>query len=300
MKTRLFPIFSIACLSVFLCSCGGGGGDGGASPDHNSCDVLGLNARIINGTTCASGKSPVLKLFINDGNNSALCSGTLIAPTKFLTAAHCVTNGEFRSTVAARKLSVSTGNINQPLAQGIQVVANPNPVREFQVIADAANSRGQVDAVNNDGELLAEYIREFGVSDVAVITLDRALNYPTATIDISSIPSPGTIVAIFGYGISERSGGNATNELNSGEMKIDSTGSKNILARFNEGSNTCEGDSGGPMMETFSDGSYALVGTVLGGSKKDCSNGDLSSFTATAGAGIANFIRQYAPEAKFR
>jgi len=83
-------------------------------------------------------------------------------------------------------------------------------------------------------------------------------------------------------------------------MLIESTGPKNILTRFTTGSNTCIGDSGGPLILQNDDGSYAVVGTVLGGSKEDCSKGDLSSFTATAGSGIPNFIRQFAPEASFR
>jgi hypothetical protein len=290
------------CLTVI--SCGGGGGNGGSSnePDQDACNVLGLNTRIVSGSACETGANPVLKLFIDSDSFSGTCTGTLIAPKKFLTAAHCVTDGEFGAPLPAQDFSVSQGNVLQPLARGVRVYSNPNPLRELNTINQAAQSRGDLDEITNDpnGEKSASYIREFGLSDIAIIELDRAVNLPTAIVQTSAIPSAGTLVSIFGFGITSGDSQVASDVLRSGEMLVDSTGPKNIFARFDNGSNTCEGDSGGPMIIQNSDGSYAVVGTVLGGTKEDCSIGDLSSFTATAGAGIAGFIKQYAGEARFQ
>ena len=292
---------TLSCFFISLVSACGGGGGGNTGPDNNSCDVLGLNTRIINGSACESGKSPVLKLFVNDPSFFGSCSGTLIAPTKFLTAAHCVTAGTYGAPLLASHFSVSEGIDSQPLAYGVRVFVDPNPTNELQVIANAAQSRGDVATINNNpnGEVYAGYIREFGLSDIAIIELDRALNLPTASVQTSSIPSPGTIVSIFGFGTTSGTQLVASNILVSGEMQIESIGSKNIFARFDSGSNTCEGDSGGPMIIGSTD-NYSVVGTVLGGTRADCSSGDLSSFTATAGSGIASFIKQYAPEANFK
>ena len=297
----------IALLAIFFAGCGGGGSStttSTAALSHNACDVIGLQTKILTGTACQAGRSPVLKLYINDGNNSGICSGTLIAPTKFLTAAHCVTNGTFTQTISAGSFSVSQGDINNPIAFGKNVFSNPNPVSELQTIADNAQSRGELAQLNSntDSELYADYIREFGLSDVAIIELDRAINLPTAPVLVSGKPQVSEVVSIFGYGVtsSDASAG-ASTDLISGRMSIDSVGPKNILARYDtNGSNSCSGDSGGPMMQTYPDGTFAVVGTVLGGSIANCSAGDLSTFVAMGGDGIQDFLKAHAPEASYR
>lgn len=298
MRT-LFTFF-VALSTLTLASCGGGGGGSGDSggnstPDNDACAVFGLQSRIISGTAC-SGNSPVLRLQIQEGEQVFGCTGTLISPNKVLTASHCVLDDTFTTPVNPSNISVSLGTGS--LARGSRIIASPDVRNDLRNIALEAQSRGD-DPTSENFDLLP-YIEDLGLSDIAVVVLNKNLSLPTAAIRVNALPSEGTILSIFGYGAIDPNVLVASPVLYSGEMSVDSTGPKNVFATFgSNGSDTCSGDSGGPALAQEADGSYSIVATTLGGSIK-CVPGDTAIFTATAGAGIAAFLQSAAPDAQFK
>jgi hypothetical protein len=225
----------------------------------------------------------------------------MITSRKVLTASHCVTLGTFTNVISPSNVSISTGNISSPIARAKRIYNSSSVVSDLQRIDNEAAARGESERIDNDINAFFDYVLEFGLSDIAVIELDRAVNLPTIPIKVSSFPSEGTILSIFGYGVNDGNSSDTPTSLYSGQMLSDSNGPKNIFARFDgDGSNTCGGDSGGPLVEQLSDGTAVVVGTTLGGTNSACTAGDRSSFTATAGVGIVSFLKTVAPEAAYR
>jgi len=257
-------------LGLTLISCGGGGGDstGGSGLANNACDALGLptkSLRIINGTTCGNlAQSSVVRVVLLDSAENAIgfCTGTLITSTQVITAGHCF---EIHPTFVA----VSSGDAGSAVA-----------VSATRIIVHPGYSNTSSAAFN----------------DVAIINLQKGLSAPTLPILTSFSPSAGDIVSIFGYGQDENGQFDGLN-LKSGEMKLSAVSVNHFSADFNgDGSNTCLGDSGGPLTFTR-DGRTGLIGVTSTGTQDQCLSGDHSLFTNLQSAGVIDFIKANAPGA---
>jgi V8-like Glu-specific endopeptidase len=86
---KLSRLFFLLLALVVFAGCGGGGDD---DEDNDSGTSASL-CRIIGGNTCEYGGSPVARLDLQVEGGVARCTGTLVAPDKVLTAAHCVVSG---------------------------------------------------------------------------------------------------------------------------------------------------------------------------------------------------------------
>ncbi|RIL08792.1 MAG: hypothetical protein DCC75_08040 [Proteobacteria bacterium] len=258
------PIYSLI-FAAALSACSGGGGGDDAPIGTDSCSVLGLQSRIINGTECTSANSSVVQivLIFNDGSLGS-CSGSMITSRDVLSAGHC-----FPSRV-----------------RGAFVTANGARV-------DGASFSRHPDYQETPGAIF---------NDVAVLRLSSAVNLPTLGIVAGRDVKNGDLIDIFGFGESEGDPGDSSTSgtLRSGQMRIEDVTQNHLASSFDgSGSNTCAGDSGGPALLQYGSESGARVGIVgitSTGVKRDCGEGDVSLFTNVQSDSVLNFIVGAAPQ----
>ncbi|WKZ57377.1 MAG: trypsin-like serine protease [Bdellovibrionota bacterium] len=252
---------SVALIALGLASgCGGGGGDDELS--QNSCSLLGLSTRIINGSACAESQAPVVRLSLISRNATALCSGTVISPTKVLTAAHCFLG---------------------PAISRVDVLVEGQTISATQAFIHPG--------------VAVEPRTKAVLNDVAVVELARPTTIAPVALYTSSSVGPGDVFSVFGYGLDERG---FAGTLRSGEMRVEDLTENHIFARYEgEGSNTCNGDSGGPALLEIR-GQPTLIGLTSSGANPDCGPGDLSLFQYIQNEGVLEFLRQVAPEIQER
>ncbi len=262
MKSLLFKAcLLLSVLSLYACG-GGGGDDDGATPGTNACPLLGLETRVINGATCSESGSPIVRIYFQGIlGDVSICSGTLLTSDDVLTAAHCLFGGVVRALVEVDGRTVT--------------------VRDAVSHPQATTSSG-IAAVFNDA---------------AILKLSSPLSgQPTLPIIASQDIAPGDIFSIFGYGLDENQ---EIGVLQSGEMKADTVTENHISASYNgTGSNSCNGDSGGPAVFTTSNGVTGVVGVVSTGIQTDCLEGDVTSYANVQESSILDFILQQVPDAR--
>ena len=257
----------VLLLVLLSCSCGGGGGEPDVVPQRNACDDIQLNAKIIDGTACQMPeRSAVTRLVLVDAaGKQAYCTGVLLSSTKILTAAHCFED---------------------------------SPVRVVAVHGEPLRTAGQYEA---EGWVLHPNRRSEGlyiVNDVAIVLLAEPIEAPVLPLLIRTSVPKGAVVSIFGYGQDE-AGTFDFEELKSGEMKVAAAERDYLRADFfGEGSNTCLGDSGGPLLYTV-DGVAAVAGITSTGQREDCLANDQSFFVNLQSVAILNFIQEIVPEAQY-
>lgn len=157
------------------------------------------------------------------------CGGTLAAPDRVVTAAHCVAG------TAPAELRVVAGRSDMRTDDGVV-----NLVRDVWVHPEYRSS--------TEGD------------DIAVLTLDRQPGYPT--LPLATDPAtglPGSTAAVLGWGFTEE-GGRASPMLRRAEVHV--APDPDCSAAYREydpgemlcagepqgGADACNGDSGGPLL----------------------------------------------------
>ena len=156
--------------------------------------------RIVNGQPAQAGVYPSQGfLAVDVGGGLAGCAGTVVAPTKFVTAAHCVA-GDDGLPRPPSAFSVFLGEVNRSEFRN----AEQPVVAAATVHPDYAEDRGG----NTD--------------DVAVLTFDAPVAAaPTRIIRPAetALWAPGAIARIIGWGATFE-GGSGTNELRQADSPI--------------------------------------------------------------------------------
>jgi secreted trypsin-like serine protease len=229
--------------SLLLCA-----GSIGAGPaDASSAGT----PRIVGGDEASTTTTPWVVALTTSGGQF-FCGGTLVAPTKVVTAAHCVTTPMFNSGVAAKSPS------------SLRVVAGRTDLRSY----DGVEVR--VSSVWFDPKF-----RDVGAGDdVAVLTLARTVPYRTLPLVAAGDTAgyaPGVMATVLGWGrLAEGAGPSPTLQSVQVPVVADKTcaaeesdfdANAMVCAGYPQGGrDACAGDSGGPMVV---DG--RLVGVVSWG-----------------------------------
>lgn len=257
--------FLAAFCLVLLASCG----SDGDTDNTGKCSALELTetpaAKIVNGTPCSDlTKSPVVAILKNTSDGrTGLCTGTMLSPNKVLTAAHCLDD-----------------------ASSVDILFGITADKFAFVTASSWNMH-------------PSFSRAGFTDDVGVVHSPVSLPVPNLPILTSSAPKIGDKVSIFGYG-STSGGADIDGKLRAGAMTIGGVDVSKIYAYFDAGSsNTCSGDSGGPMLLQVG-GQQTIVGITSYGSSLNCSVGELSGFSNLQSPSAQNFIRSVAPDARFQ
>ncbi len=210
------------------------------------------NARIVNGLRTVSFPAVGSVLKGRDaGRAGQWCTGTLIGSRHVVTAAHCV-------------------------------VEDPDPAAYHMFFQNAGRY-----AVEEISWQKSRY--RFPNADIAVLRLKNPVHgIQPAELNLDEEPRTGTRAIILGFG---RTGGNRYDYgiKRKGSVRLSpctATGYNDVdllcweyvasAAEPGQNSNTCNADSGGPMLWAISPMRMVLVGVTSGGTRRDCLSTDLS------------------------
>jgi secreted trypsin-like serine protease len=268
MNMGKFRSFAACLLILCATGCSEDNDDNGGGDDlrTDACSTLGLDSRIINGTACEENNSPVVRInLVNADGQSSLCSGSMITDNDVLTAAHCVVTSRIVSaTVRVNGREVSVRRIT------------PHPGVRFDETAIAI------------------------FNDVAILELSESVSLPTLPIILSRPIGEGDRFSIYGYG---RDDNDNLDVLRSGDSRVGSVTDQHIIAAFDgeTGSNSCNGDSGGPAVQTIETSDNVdrtgIVGLVSSGNNPNCTAGDISLYANVQGNELRDFILATVPDA---
>lgn len=263
---------SIRLVSTLLMATAVGCGGGDKSSPQNTTQAP--ENRIINGVAVDPASFPQivrLNIFkaVPEGIGQSICTGTVIGKYGVLTAAHCL-----------------EGSL---MAVGIE-----------SGVADVVAATGfSIHPLRNTSPLDPNF------KDVAILltgdySTDSGTPIPLPVLGIDSLAmNIGEAFLISGYGLDENG---EIGTLKAGQMVTSAVTTDRIFSIFDQFSDTCFGDSGGPAVRTRVDEAgiplfSAIAGVVEAGTSPECAQGETASFTAVSEPTVIQFLRDTVPDA---
>ncbi|MEN9847203.1 MAG: hypothetical protein RIS36_2350 [Pseudomonadota bacterium] len=255
-----------------LSACGGGGGD---SPG-GSCSVL----KVTNGDNCDNSASPVALIIAETRRGKlSICTGTVIAPTAILTAAHCVLNPSDPLVDVVVGVPAGAGAVSNRSITSVRYDSRYTVLPGGAAVYDQAVIRLAFDA---------------GAVPVPLLGSDRI--------------APGDTITVFGYGQDEQGRdlftrveqGDYDQMLKAGDMIVGALNPARLVfeASFDStNQSACFGDSGGPAI-LKRNGVAVIAGVVSYGSVGTCQQGSYAALGNVGNANNLSWIRSQVPEAQ--
>ena len=247
---------------------------------------------VLGGAPVAQGAAPYA-VYIQAATGASTfvsCTGSVIAPTIVLTAAHCVFNKTTGAAIPASAISVSSGSVNRP------PTSPPPPVNVTAVRADPYYNPLTFQA------------------DAALLILSAPTSAPAialATTASAALYAPGTSVTFAGWGETVADvDSSAPTQLQSGTVPILANATCQASVEFHPGYTlctggtgyrpaTCHGDSGGPLVAQTAAGALQ-IGITSYGSAVGCGIApDYFTRVSSVQTWIASAIAGAAPPPSF-
>jgi trypsin len=219
---------------------------------------------VFHGTSASPGeyREAAFVFVEGDGGIVSTCGGTLVAPSKVLTAAHCVGAGDMYVALDLTDLAEIESGAAELHA----------------VVATQVHPQWQGDI---------EY-------DVAVLTLAQPSAVPPVRVvglDETALWDSGSTGTIVGWGATEDAP--SSDQLREAEVVVDGSTCFGVTTVFCAGDgdpSACQGDSGGPLLADSGD-ELVLVGVLVAGTSGECGGGFFDIYARIGSEPLQGWLR---------